>query len=160
MDVTSIHLTDPDDLTPEEKHKLERLKTADQTTMDAFVNGVINRPAESDQLLIRHPDLIERVDLTLERLILRATRALQRADKATRPQINLQIQRYQALRRDVRPYLNLALAEAAKSTPRARAERILGKVLYPQLREVMDDLESGLSEAQATERLKARLGMN
>ena len=58
-------------------------------------------------------------------------------------------QAIRALREDLRPHANAAAAAAAEKGARRRAERVLGRGRYAELRQIMRDLDDGMTEDQA-----------
>lgn len=164
MAMVDITLTDPDDLTPDEEARLKYLLALEGKDFDAEVRKYVAAPTESEQAVFRHPELVELTNNSLDRLIAsaqsRQQHARQQRDQRQKVlMIDDQLKKLGRERRAIGSYVNLALSEAARNTPRARAERILGRLMYPDLKKIIRDLEAGCSEKDAErlarERLKA-----
>jgi 2-oxo-4-hydroxy-4-carboxy--5-ureidoimidazoline (OHCU) decarboxylase len=152
-----IVLGDPDDLTEQEQALLLRLIAADAEELDQEVRRYVANPTESMQLVLRHPDLVERVNDSLNRQLGAAQQRRQHSTGRIRRLADDQVAKLGRERKAIAPYLNLALAEAARNSSRARCERILGRVMYPELKRMITDMEGGMSERQVEAATKERL---
>ncbi len=168
-----VLLSDTDQLDDPLKHLLDRLINASDEELDRYMNWYVHHPGEGRQDVVRHPDLVERTVKSLDRLVNKAQRALQMTTeelrrsrnkerikaqiKERREAIQGQINLYAAERKILRPYLNLALAEAARESSRARAERLLGRLLYAKyVKDLIADFDAGLSEREVEARFHQR----
>lgn len=152
-----IQLADPDDLTSDEELLLEELENATPEEYDDLVRRYVAHPTESDQMVFRHPDVVEKTHDSLNRLIAAAQQRKQHArDPRKRRLADDQIVKLGRERKAIRPYLNLALAEAARNSSRARAERLLGRIMYKELKAIIRDFDAGMTEREAEERAKER----
>lgn len=76
---------------------------------------------------------------------------------ARRGELTAHVQAIGALRKELRPVVNLAVADAARKGPRHHARRIMGQVRYAELKEIMADLAGGMTEREAADAYRARL---
>lgn len=158
-----IDIHDPEDLPRHIQQLANAWTELPEEEQDKIVNGYVTgrgylprRLSPRDvQYLVHHPRVIESAVLTLERLIARAQDAHKRTkDKDVRREINLRIQALHTAENNLRPYLNLALNEAARLTDRDRAYKLLGELLYDRYtRYVIGWLKEGASVREARERL-------
>jgi hypothetical protein len=155
-----VRITDPDDLTREERELAARLAAMPASEFDAAVSRYIDQPSDAMRQVLASGDLVQDTVAALERLqaAVRARLAVRGLPAADRQLLDLRSQAIAALRAEMRPYLNLAVAAAAEKGTRRRAERVLGRARYPELKAIMRDLEAGMDENAALAAHRARTG--
>lgn len=151
--MSSAELLDPDDLNAEEERLLARLRVIDGSEYEKEVNRYLNCPTESWQIVMRHPDVVEKTNDALLRLQHRATTKLKRtslSDRETRESVRQQIELYREERQAIRPYIGLAVAEAGRKSDRARAEQLTMRLRRDELAADVKFLEQCLREGMST----------
>lgn len=153
-----VELTDPDDLSAAEKELLELLQQAEPEEFDEHLRRHVANPTEATQMVFRHPSIVE---VTVDGLYRLQAAAQQRAqhdrNREMRRLYQEQVRKIGREKRYFAKYLNLAVSEAAKHTPKTRAERMLGRLMYRDLKAIQRDFEAGLSEREVEERARERL---
>lgn len=172
--MSEVFLNDPDELVGSEEKYLELLLKMPSKRFDEHVRRYVAGPTESGQLVFRHPEIVELTNDSLIRLIAEQQRKKQHlivqtkgrrlssAEKEKLADIRQvhedQIEKYQRERKVIKPYLHLAIAEAARNSDRNIASRIVGKVLYDEYTQhVLRDVRNGMSEKEAEAAMRARL---
>lgn len=155
----NIELPDPDDLTDEEERLLLDLQHASEQEFEDFLRKYVAAPTESAQWVLRHPSLVLTTRDALYRLQAGVQQRAQHEQDKMMRQVHLdQVKKYGRERRAIAPFVNLAISEAAKRTSRARAEKMLGKMRYPELKAIQRDYEAGLTDREVEARYKERMG--
>jgi len=153
-----VELTHPDDLNPDEELLLELLRQAEPEQFDEHLRRHVANPTEATQLVFRHPSIVE---MTVDGLYRLQAAAQQRAQHARNREMRQlaqeQVRKIGREKRYFAKYLNLAVSEAAKHTPKVRAERMLGRLMYRDLKEIIRDFEAGLPEREVEKRARERL---
>jgi len=146
-----VRITDPDDLDDAERELAASLAALPAGEFDAAVGSYIDQPSETMRRVLESGDLVQDAVASLERLqaAVRAQLADRGISGADRQLLDLRSQAIAGLRAELRPYLNLAVAAAADKGTRRRAERVLGRARYRELKAIMRDLESGMDENAA-----------
>lgn len=153
-----FELTDPDDLTTAEEVLLERLRQAEPDEFDEVMRRHVADPTEATQMVFRHPSIVELTMDSLYRLQAAAQQRTQHArNREMRQVYQEQVRKLGREKRYFAKYLNLAVSEAAKHTPKTRAERMLGRLMYRDLKAIQRDFEAGLSEREVEARARERL---
>ncbi len=149
-----VVIFDPAALTTAERETaewmLELLEDPDK--FDEVVLEYVRNPTERMQRALQSTDLAEPVLHALHRLSHRAERALVAAKGAGSRDTDELVSDQRLLgmeRTRLKPLVNLAYGDAAAHGVRRRAERLLGKVRNPELRAIIHDLNSGMSEDDA-----------
>jgi hypothetical protein len=125
---------------------------------DRDVFAYVTNPDRDDQALFRSVWLAEHTSDALDRLIARAFDRLNRVrDQREKARQRRVVKLLTAERETLRPLVNQARSHAATHTPRHRAALIVGKAYYQDLRDVVRDLESGMSEKEAAAALRERI---
>ena len=153
-------ITDPDDLNGEEQALAARLAALPAREFDAAVAAYVDAPTPEMRRVLESGDMVQEAVAALERLqaATRAALAVYGLPQQQRGDLDRRSQAVKALRAELRPYLNLAAAAAAEKGLRRRAERILGRARYPELKAIMRDLGDGMSEEEALAAYQQRPG--
>jgi len=157
-----VVIFDPSALTPDERATAERMLDLldDPDRFDEVVLEYVRRPTEVMQRALQSTDLVEPVLHALYRLAMRAEVAANAAKGAGDVHAERDAVSDQRLlgmeRTRLKPLVHLAYGDAAAQGARQRALRILGKVHYPDLRAIMHDLESGMSDDEAKDAARKR----
>jgi hypothetical protein len=127
--------------------------------LDEAVSAYVDQPAEAVRRALASGILVQRAVESLERLqaAARAALAVRGLPAGNRAELEARSQAVAALRAELRPHLNLAVAAAAEKGPRRRAERVLGRARYAELKAIMRDLEAGMDEGAALAAHQQRL---
>jgi hypothetical protein len=152
---------DPTDVSSIEEREidvlLEMLKI-DVREFDSAVRAWAADPDQHGTHVFRHPKIAMHARDAIERLIISTEDQRRQAMKPQRAKAaEALLWKLRRQREWLAPYVNLALSAQAEKTPRRRAERILGKVRYQELRRIVRDLEAGMSEGEALEAAKGRV---
>lgn len=153
-------ITDPDDLSSEEQALAVRLAALPAGEFDATVAAYVDAPTRQMRRVLESGDMVQETVGALERLqaATRAALAARGLPEHQRVDLDRRSQAVKMLRAELRPYLNLAAAAAAEKGPRRRAERILGRARYPELKAIMRDLGDGMTEEEALAAHQQRAG--
>lgn len=155
-----VRITDPADLTPDERRLARQLAELPGPMFTTVVGAWVTHPDDVTRRALYSPDLAQDT-LTALGVIHAETQRAASAAPAKSRQRRLELARLRMiadLRDELRPFVSLAAAGAAVKTTRARAEEILGRVHYDELRAIMRDLDDGHPAKEAFDRAKARTG--
>lgn len=156
--VEDVEFADPDDLTRQERELLEMLQEATPEEFDRRLRKHVSAPTESTQFVFRHPSIVEATRDSLLRLRTAVKGRAQHARNKEMRQVYLdQYDKYSQELKLIGAFVNRAMAEAAKDTPRARAERLLGRLRFKELTAIRRDYEAGLSDPEVEARAKERM---
>lgn len=161
MPDTRVRIADPADLTPAEVRLAGQLAELEPDQFDLAVYRLVTGSATDElQHALYSPELAEETMRAFGRLQAAAQAEASNAPKGTarRAAYVAHVNAIGELRRELRPIVNLAVADAARKGPRHHAQRILGQVRYAELKEIMTDLDAGMTEREAAAAHRARLG--
>jgi hypothetical protein len=155
-----VRIFDPDDLTDDERERAKSLLEAPAGEFDAAVRRYVDLPTDLMLHVLYSGDVAQETLAALGRLHSEAT-ALERDQWAAGPDMRRMLHErtrlIATLRRELKPFVNLAVAAAADKGNRHRAERILGRARYPELRQIIRDLDGGMAEDAALAACQARM---
>lgn len=137
---------------------LEDIARDDPAEFDRDVSAYVHGRSPGDEAVFRHPRLARKTAESVTRLIVVEAQKRDAAAKGSGER-RRRARRHEALTREMaelRPLLRRLDAESAASV-RRRAERILGKVMYGDLRAVIGVLKAGGTEADGEALLRERL---
>lgn len=155
----------PPELTDAQRGEIKALLdllAADHTQFDAQIRAYVNNPDHNGAVIFRSPDLAIYTLDGIRRLITDAERRrAQYRDPKERRRLLLFIRALNREKEAIKPFVHIAATIAARKDSRARAEKVLGRVLYPLLAPVIRDIEEGrMSADQAEQALRERLARN
>lgn len=130
----------------------------DPAEFDRDVSSYVHNPQPGEEAVFRHRDLLRHTADSVRRLLTVEKQTAAAAAKGS-PERARRVRRHEALGREdraLRPLLR-ELEATSSIAVRRRAERILGKVMYTELRAVMSDLKGGATETRAEAALRERL---
>lgn len=158
-ETVDIALTDPDDLSPNDLAKIDRLIGLTEDQFDAQMNQYVSHPNEADQLIFRHPDVVELSYDSLNRLIGKARRIhMKLRPGPRRTEVAEQMALYQAERKVIKPYYNIALTQKAAHSVKTRTARIVTDVfraeLASRIKYTENCIKNGMSDAEARTAVK------
>jgi hypothetical protein len=156
----AVRIYDPDDLTDAERDMARTLLDAPAAVFDETVRRYVRRADDKLRHVLYSSDVAQETLATLGRLHAEAVQALDDHPPQGRLRQPLQahVNLIATMRRELRPYVNLAVAAAADQGTRRRAEQLLGRARYAELRQIIRDLDGGMDGGEALAAYQARAG--